>query len=58
MKDLLPPPSTNPPSSPTSITLVSCQKRRRYVPAILECDDNDDDVDYSNLFKGLDDDDD
>jgi hypothetical protein len=59
MKDLLPLPS-NPPSSPTSITLASWQKRRRYVHAKLqsiplssdeECDD--DDVDYSNLFKGL-----
>jgi hypothetical protein len=28
-------PSTNPPSSPTNITLASWQKRRRYVPAIL-----------------------
>jgi hypothetical protein len=35
MKDLLPPPSTNPTSSPTSITLASCQKRR-YAHMILQ----------------------
>jgi hypothetical protein len=34
MKDLLPQPSTNPLSSPTSITLASWKKRRRYVPLI------------------------
>jgi hypothetical protein len=60
MKDLLPLPSTSPPSSPTSIILASWKKRRRYAYVILlsilsssdeECDN---DVDYNNLFKGLD----
>jgi hypothetical protein len=35
MKDLLPLPLTNPPSSPMSITLASWQKRKRYVHVIL-----------------------
>jgi hypothetical protein len=60
MRDLLPLPSTNPISYPTNITLHSWQKRRKYIPVIPpkytssdeECDD--DDVDYNNLFKGLD----
>jgi hypothetical protein len=34
MKDLLPLPSINPPSSPTNITLASWQKIRRYIPVI------------------------
>jgi hypothetical protein len=34
MKDLLPPPLTSLPSFPTSITLASWQKRRRYIPVI------------------------
>jgi hypothetical protein len=35
MRDLLPPPSTSPPSSPMSDTLASWLRRRRYVHEIL-----------------------
>jgi hypothetical protein len=35
MKDRLPPPSTSPPSSPTSITHASWLRRRRYILKIL-----------------------
>jgi hypothetical protein len=62
MKDLLPLPSTNHPSSPNEhhTCLMTKEKKvhNRDTPKYTsssdeECDD-DDDVDYSNLFKDLD----
>jgi hypothetical protein len=57
-KDLLPPPSTSAPSSPTNITCLMTKKKKvrtrdtpKYTSSTYEeCDD----VDYSNLFKSLD----
>jgi hypothetical protein len=57
--DSSPLPSTNPLSSPTSVTPASWLRRRRYSLETLNytsCNEdfNDDDIDYSDLFKGLD----
>jgi hypothetical protein len=60
MKDSLPQPSTSLRSSPTSATLASWPRRRRYVRETPKYttssndDSSDDEVDYSSLFKGLD----
>ena len=61
MRDLLPQPSTSPPSSPTSMhhtRLMAKEKkvRTRDTPKYTSSSDEEsnDDVDYSDLFKGLD----
>jgi hypothetical protein len=60
MKDSRSLPSTSHPSSPTNDMHASWLRRRRYVLVIppkytsSSDEDFDDDVDYSNLFKGLD----
>jgi SMC interacting uncharacterized protein involved in chromosome segregation len=60
MKDWLPRPSTSLRSSPTNAILALWTRRRRYVfekpPKYTSYNDeesSDDEVDYSNLFKGL-----
>jgi hypothetical protein len=60
MRDLLLLPSTSHPSSPTSITHALWLRRTRYILEIppkytsSSDKDSDDEVDYSDLFKGLD----
>jgi hypothetical protein len=60
-KDLLPQPSTSPLSSPTNATLASWQRKKkvsvRETPKYTtssDDDSSDDEVDYTDLFKGLD----
>src|SRR5688572_32471842 len=62
MKDSPPPPSTSHPSSPTSVTLASWQGEKKvsthdtstYASSSEDESSDDDEIDYSCLFKGLD----
>jgi hypothetical protein len=60
MRDLLPPPSTSPPSSPNKQhTFLMAKEKKVHTRDTLKYtsssdEDSDDDVNYSDLFKGLD----
>jgi hypothetical protein len=45
---------TSPPSSPTNSTRASWLRRRRWYTSSSDEKSSDDEVDYSDLFKGLD----